>query len=46
MKHVLLTNNGTSATHCIIKSIKLKYQNVINYIFKIIVMSQHIICLY
>jgi len=25
VKHVLLTNNGTSATHCIIKSIKLKY---------------------
>jgi perosamine synthetase len=25
VKHVLLTNNGTSATHCIIKSIKFKY---------------------
>ncbi len=25
IKHVLLTNNGTSATHCIIKSIKYKY---------------------
>ena len=25
VKHVILTNNGTSATHCIIKSIKFKY---------------------
>ena len=25
VKHVLLTNNGTSATHCLIKSIKFKY---------------------
>lgn len=25
VKHVLLTNSGTSATHCLIKSIKLKY---------------------
>jgi perosamine synthetase len=27
VKHVLLTNNGTSATHCVIKSIKFKYPN-------------------
>lgn len=27
VKHVLLTNNGTSATHCIIKSIKIKNPN-------------------
>jgi len=25
VKHVLLTNNGTSATHCIVKSVKYKY---------------------
>lgn len=25
VKHVLLTNNGTSATHCIMKSVKYKY---------------------
>lgn len=25
VNHVLLTNNGTSATHCVIKSIKIKY---------------------
>ena len=27
VKHVLLTNNGTSATHCIMKSVKFKYPN-------------------
>lgn len=27
IKHVLLTNNGTSSTHCLIKSIKYKYPN-------------------
>ena len=27
VKHVLLTNNGTSATHCIVKSVKFKYPN-------------------
>lgn len=27
IKHVLLTNNGTSATHCLIKGIKWKYPN-------------------
>ena len=25
VKHVLFTNNGTSATHCIVKSVKYKY---------------------
>ena len=27
VKHVLLTNNGTSATHCVVKSVKYKYPN-------------------
>lgn len=28
IKYCILTNNGTSATHCIIKSIKYKYPNI------------------
>ena len=27
VKHVVFTNNGTSATHCIVKSVKFKYPN-------------------